>query len=94
MKVIISVIILALMVLPSVGAEIIYENRCYGSILAREANFSMDTDEYQLNNTMICEYGCDSVTNTCKPPEYAGWVWAGVFVLVIFGIIGAILKFG
>jgi len=64
-----------------------YQNKCYGDILAREAVVVINGNSIPINNTIVCEYGCDENTNECRAPSYQGW-------LVVAGILGGILIVG
>ena len=86
------VVLMVLLIMPMVNAEIDYSYRCYGSKLAKEADFTIGNDVYALNNTIVCDYGCDVRTNMCRPPPLQGYVYAGIIVLVIICIGGLLYK--
>jgi len=85
---------LAILLVPLVVGEIDYVYRCSGDILIKEANFTIGSDVYELNQTVDCPYGCDANVRTCRPAPVQGYVYAGIFVIIIFVIAGLAYKYG
>jgi len=92
MKAILIGLMLVVLLVPIVGAEIDYTYRCSGDILIKEANFSINTDVYQLNQTVTCPYGCDTNTRACRPSPTQGYIYVGIFVIAILVIGGLIYR--
>jgi len=94
MKAIIIGLVLVVLLVPLVGAEIDYVYRCSGDILIKEANFTINADVYELNQTVDCPYGCDANTRACRPSPTQGYIYVGIFVLAIIVIAGLAYKHG
>jgi hypothetical protein len=67
-------------------------NCCLDSnFLYEQKIYDVNGTTYKYNETTFCSNGCDSVTNTCQPPEGMTIIYILVGI-AIFGVIWMVVK--
>ena len=57
-----------------------------------KSNISGTTKDYVINQSITCQYGCDTKTNTCQPPAVNQTMNVAFIIFGLLAVAGIIWK--
>lgn len=91
----IGLIVAMMIMLTTMVSAIEWENTCENGDLVSRTQIISDGStyrEYNINQTITCEYGCDNVTRTCMVPQYQANLIVIILALISMGLVAFLLK--
>jgi hypothetical protein len=65
-----------------------WNRTCSGTYLTRNAVCTIDGEDYIMNESILCDYGCDSRLIQCHPPRMQQYAFIGGLIIVMILVLG------